>query len=417
MKKAAVQVIKNQGDYESALSRLTALMDQNFSAASAAEAELELLAVVIEAYERAKVAPVFPDPVEAILFRLDQKNMKPKDLVPLIGSISKVSEVLARKRPLSLAMIRALNKGLGIPAEVLIASSGASAVDLDREPQYNFSKSLIAEMLKRGCFPDFRGNIAKLKEYAEEQICTFMYGMDSRSTARARLRAPLHQNGSRKMDDDALLVWHVCVLKKARRQVLTAKYRKSTITDEWLRDLAKLSRFDSGPRLAQEYLADAGIHLVIERHFKMTYLDGAAMLDDGKPIVALTLRHDRVDNFWFALLHELVHVKRHLSAERGFIADNLEDKTRSGQEEDEADEGAREALIPIKDWASCKVRTTSRQEDALDLANKLRIHPAIVAGRVRYTTGNWRVLNNLNGAPGQIRRHFEDHLVGANQDS
>ena len=408
--KQQVRVVKTQREYDAALSRLSALMDQEFAPGSNQEAELELLALVIEAYERSRIAPVIADPVEAILFRMDQQELRPKDLVPLIGSISKVSEVLARKRPLSLAMIRALHRGLGIPAEVLISAAGVDDLDLSVEPQYDFSKFPLIEMLERGCFPGFKGGAKQVKEYAEELIRKFMRDAPSRKTSPALLRAPLHQSGSREMDNYALMVWRLCVLKKARAQSISAKYRNGSLTEDWLRDLAKLSRFDSGPRLAQEYLADAGVALVIEPHFKKTYLDGAAMLGDRGPIVALTLRHDRVDNFWFALLHELIHVARHLSAERLFIADDLEDKTRSGTEEAEADTGAREALIPSAEWKKAKVRSTHTQEDALEMASRLRIHPAIVAGRVRHETANWRLLNTLVGTSGEISRNFEDQF-------
>lgn len=406
--KQTVQVIKSQHEYDDAMSRLSALMDQTFEQGSLTEKELELLAVVIQAYENKKVPIVSPDPIEAILFSLDQQNLKPKDLVPLIGSISKVSEVLARKRPLSLSMIRALHKGLGIPADVLIAPTERDVIDLTGEPLYEYSKFPLTEMYARRCFSDFKGTLAQLKEVAEEQILKFMGTMHGTKPVGALLRAPLHQSGSRKMDEYALIAWWICVIKKARSQAVTSKYRKGVITEDWLRDLAKLSRFDTGPRLAQEYLADAGIVLVIEPHFTKTYLDGAAMLDDGRPVVALTLRHDRIDNFWFALLHELIHVQKHLGAERVFIADNLEDKTRSGQEEDEADAGAREALIPLKEWHNAKVRTTCSNDHALELANQLRIHPAIVAGRVRFETGNWRVLSNLIGTNGAVKAIFEN---------
>lgn len=410
--KNQVRVIKTQRDYDAALSRLSALMDQELLPGSNEEAELELLALVIEAYERAKVPTVIPDPIEAILYRMDQQKLKPKDLEPLIGSISKVSEVLARKRPLSLNMIRALHKGLGIPADVLISAMGEGDFNLSAEPQYNFSKFPLLEMLERGCFPGFQDGAKQVKEYAEELVLSFLRSVQDHKASSALLRAPLHQNGSRVMDEYALIAWRGCVLKKAHTQTVNTKYRAGSITEEWLRDLAKLSRFDSGPKLAQEYLADAGIALVIEPHFKKTYLDGAAMLDDGKPIVALTLRHDRVDNFWFALLHELVHVSKHLTKKQMFIADNLEDKTRSGTEEEEADAGAKEALIPAAEWKKAKVRTSLALADAIELANRLRIHPAIVAGRVRHETANWRLLSTLVGTSGEVRRNFEDQLGG-----
>jgi HTH-type transcriptional regulator/antitoxin HigA len=414
MMKQQVRVIKTQRDYDAAIARLSALMDQEFVSGSNKEEELELLALVIESYERSKVEPTKPDPIEAILFRMDQQNLGKKDLIPYFGSLSKVSEVLSRKRTLSLAMIRKLHSGLGIPADVLIAGSDEEGVDLGSEPQYEYSKFPLQEMLERGYFAGFTGDLKRVKEYAEDLVRKFMRGMGGDSTNLALLRAPLHQNGSKLMDDYALLTWRIAVLSKARRQRPSNDYVEGTITAEWLRDLAKLSRFEQGPKLAQEFLADSGIVLVIEEHFKKTYLDGAAMLDDDMPIVALTLRHDRLDNFWFALMHELVHVQKHLkkSTSHLFIADNLDDKTRSSKEEREADDGAREALIPLEEWNNSTAKVTPTAENVIALANKLRIHPAIVAGRVRYETNNWRILNTLLGTKGEIRKNFENQLGG-----
>jgi HTH-type transcriptional regulator/antitoxin HigA len=414
MMKQQVRVIKTQRDYDAAVARLSALMDQEFVSGSNKEAELELLALVIESYERNKVEPTKPDPIEAILFRMDQQNLSKKDLIPYFGSLSKVSEVLSRKRSLSLAMIRKLHAGLGIPADVLIAGSDEEGVDLGSEPQYEYSKFPLQEMLERGYFAGFTGDLKRAKEYAEDLVRKFMRGIGGDSASLTLLRAPLHQNGSRLMDDYALLAWRIAVLSKARRQRPSKGYIEGTITADWLKDLAKLSKFEQGPRLAQEFLADSGIVLVIEEHFKKTYLDGAAMLDDELPIVALTLRHDRLDNFWFALMHELVHVQKHLKKNSShlFIADNLDDKTRSSLEEREADDGAREALIPLAEWNSSAVKVMPTAENVIALANKLRIHPAIVAGRVRYETNNWRILNSLLGTKGEVRKNFENQLGG-----
>lgn len=409
--KQSVRVIKGQRDYDAALSRLSHLMDRDLAQGSDEEAEFELLALVLESYERSKIPPVISDPIEAILFRMDQQKLTPKNLVPLIGSISKVSEVLARKRPLSLAMIRALHKGLGIPADILISASGEDDLDFSTEPQYNFGKFPLVEMLDRGCFPDFEGGVKNAKDFAEELVTKFMKAIWEGNKSPALLRAPLHQSGSREMDEYALIAWRICVLKKARAMSIKAKYEVGCITDDWLRDLVKLSRFDTGPLLAQDHLKDSGIALVIEPHFKKTYLDGAAMLDEGRPIVALTLRHDRIDNFWFALLHELVHIRKHLSLQRMFIADNLEDKTRYSDEEKEADDGAREALISQVEWENSNVHVSHTLSDTLELANQLRIHPAIVAGRVRYETSNWRLLNNLMGTNTEVKRNFSNQLT------
>lgn len=404
-----VRVIKTQREYDAALARLSVLMDEEFSQDSKKEAELELLALVIESYERNRIDPVKVDPIEAILFRMDQMNLEKKDLVTYFGSLPKVSEVLSGKRTLSLSMIRKLHKGLGIPAEVLI--SGNEDFDLETEPQYDSSKFPLQEMYERCYFHWYKGDFKKVKESAEDFIHKFMLEMRNCSINPALLRAPLHQNQSRLMDEYALLVWRMAVIKKARKKPLSNTYVQGSITSECLRDLTKLSRFEQGPRLAQEFLADLGINLIIEPHFKKTYLDGAAMLDGDMPIIALTLRHDRLDNFWFALLHETVHVQKHLKkgSENDFIPDNLDDKTRTSQMEKEADAGATEAFIPEDDWNRSNAKNTPTYENVIELANKLRIHPAIVAGRVRHETGNWRIFGNLLGK-GLVCKNFEDQL-------
>ena len=91
---------------------------------SPAEEELELLAVLVEKYEEEHYPIEYPDPVEAIKFRMEQEGLEPKDMIKYLGSQSKVSEVLNYKRSLSLAMIRELNQGLDIPAEVLLQNPG-----------------------------------------------------------------------------------------------------------------------------------------------------------------------------------------------------------------------------------------------------------------------------------------------------
>lgn len=401
-----VRLIKTEAEYETALTRLSDLMDKDIKAGSNLEDELDLLALVIREYERSKVAAPIADPIEAILFRMDQQGLQKKNLVPYFGSLPKVSEVLSRKRPLTLAMIRKLHTGLGIAAETLLL--GDEGINLSDAPAYDHTKFPLQEMFKRGYFKPTFDTIRKVKDHAEEAIREFMQNSHLQP---ARLRAPLHQKGVRTMDEYALLAWRVAVLKKARDLKLTREYVDGSITDAWLSDLAKLSRFDQGPRLAQEFLADAGIALVFEDHFEKTYLDGAAMLDGSSPVVALTLRHDRLDNFWFALMHELVHVQKHLRSDNDFIADNLEDKIQmQTRDEQQADEGAKHALIDPEEWKNSAVRLEHNTENAKALADKLRIHPVIVAGRVRHDTGNWRLLSNIKAT---VRQHFESAGVTA----
>ena len=398
-----VRVLKSEQDLENALSRLGELMDQEFQPGSEEEAEFDLLKLVIDSYESKRFSSPTVTPLQAIEFRMEQQGLSRKDLEQFIGSQSKVSEVLAGKRPLSLQMIRQLHKGLGIPAKALLVSADEAEVDVTDEEPYAYEKFPLKEMRQRGLLDSDESDKAR------DQVRAFLQRIAQLDVEPALLRAPLHQSGARIMDTYALLIWRAVVVDKAHRNPPLGIYRKGSITTTWLRDLAKLSCFDRGPQLAQEYLSQHGICLVIEAPFKKTYLDGCAMLDGDRPIVGLTLRHDRIDNFWFALLHEMVHVQRHLTVDCRFIADNLDDKGRIGQaQEDEADAGARDALIPPELWAAAVVRDTHDAEDARALARQAGVHPAIVAGRVRHETGNWRLLSSLISEAGSVKACFSE---------
>jgi HTH-type transcriptional regulator/antitoxin HigA len=115
-----IKPIKIDTDYENALARVDTLMELDPKDGSAESDELELLVILIEKYEEKHWHIEEPDPIEAIKFRMEQLGLKQKDLVPYIGSKSKVSEVLNRKVGLSLSMIKNLYKGLRLPPEVLI---------------------------------------------------------------------------------------------------------------------------------------------------------------------------------------------------------------------------------------------------------------------------------------------------------
>lgn len=402
-----VRPIRSRAQYDAAIERLDVLMSTDPESGSADDDELELLQMVIGRYdeEHAKDWPL--SPIEAIEFRMQQNGLEKKDLEPFLGSLSRVSEILSGRRELTVGMIRKLHEGLGIPAKSLIGSSRLSeGSDFTDEDYERFP---LKEMQDRGLFPVRNLSLGSLRTKARELMTPLIRQAGMASPA--LLRAPLHQSGNRTMDDFALQAWKLLVMDKARATDVRGTYKAGLITPSWLRSIAKLSVFDDGPRLAQEQLSRSGIRLVIVRHFSKTYLDGAAMLDDKGPIVALTLRHDRVDNFWFALLHELKHVGSHLVGSRLFIADNLDDKARHEQtEEDEADKAAQEALIPSELWERAPVRLSHSMEDAIALAEEAEVHPAIVAGRVRFATGNWRLLSSLISSAGPVSGHFEQQL-------
>jgi HTH-type transcriptional regulator / antitoxin HigA len=130
MKKQAIQTIatikpiRTQEDYKAALALVAPYFDNEPEVDSDAGAHFEAMVTLIEAYE-AKHYPISPpNPIEAILFRMEQQGLKPKDLEPMIGQRNRVYEVLNGKRKLTMAMVWRLHIGLGIPAESLIRQPG-----------------------------------------------------------------------------------------------------------------------------------------------------------------------------------------------------------------------------------------------------------------------------------------------------
>jgi HTH-type transcriptional regulator/antitoxin HigA len=113
-----IKPIKTETDYQAALEEIEKLFD---AAPDTPEGDrLEVLVTLVEAYEEKHYSIPMPDPIEAILYHMESRGLTRRDLQPYIGSRARVSEVLNRKRSLTMEMIRNLHKGLGIPAEILI---------------------------------------------------------------------------------------------------------------------------------------------------------------------------------------------------------------------------------------------------------------------------------------------------------
>ena len=228
-----------------------------------------------------------------------------------------------------------------------------------------------------------------------EQLIRSFFARTSANRSPVLLRKTL--NGVSKEENHyAIYAWIARVMIRARElKNSDSRYIQGSITDEFLKQLAKLSRSDDGPLLAREFLAMKGVILVIEPHLPKTKLDGAAMLDqDGTPIIGLTLRYDRIDYFWFTLMHELVHVQRHLGRQSTAFVDE-DDLSHEDERELEANILAAEAFIPRQIWKSSEAYRTKRSEAVVKLANALMIHPAIVAGRIQRESGKYNILKEF----------------------
>ena len=401
-----VKPIRSEADYEAALTRIEEIFDAE--AGSPEDEELDVLVDLVELYESKHVKMGYPDPVEAIRFCMEQSNLKQRDLIPLIGSRAKVSEVLSGKRAITMSMARALHEHLGIPADVLLRKPGGTFENPLSDIQW--SRFPLREMAKRKWIPD----APDLEAHAEKSVGEMMRkagGWDE-TRAAALFRKNDHRYVNSKTDSYALKAWCLQVLVTATKNPPPANYRSGTVTPDFLNKVARISRSENGPRLAKEFLEKHGISLVTLKHLPRTYLDGAALrLGDDRPVIGLTLRHDRIDSFWFCLLHELAHLGLHMDKDDGeaFVDDLTLRETGAAardSKEAQADQWAEEALIPESVWETSEARLRPTAMAVIDLANFLNIHPAIVAGRVRRERDNYRLLSQFVGN-GMIRPQFD----------
>lgn len=400
--KKMIKVVKNATDYNAVLATLEELIDRDPDAGTPEAEQLEILTLLVQDYESKRFHRWKPDPVEAIKFRMEQQDLTQRDLVPYIGSRSKVSEVLAGKRPLTLAMIRALHSNLGIPAEVLLKEGKLSDLELTDIVWERFP---LREMIRRRWVTEV---VDDVRGQAEEVLRRFFAPLGSVEELASLRPRTGNVRTARRIDRYALTAWAGRVVLRALENRPEVEYARGAVDLQFMGELARLSPSNRGPLLAGEYLKKHGISLVVERHLPRTHLDGAVIMPSPNvPVIGLTVRYDRIDHFWFCLVHELAHLALHFDDDTSAFYDDLDVDAQDDPLEDQADALAAEVLIPEEEWEKSPASRLRSPEAAEHLANKLGIHPAIVAGRMRHYFRAYRLLNNVVGHR-QVRKLFPD---------
>jgi HTH-type transcriptional regulator/antitoxin HigA len=205
------------------------------------------------------------------------------------------------------------------------------------------------------------------------------------------------------VDEVSTMVWIAHVTDAALVKTRDVRFTPAALGADFLQRLVKLSVLKDGPRRALETVRQVGIVVIIESGLPGMSVDGASFhVARVGPVLALTMRHDRLDNFWFTLLHELGHIALHLTNPGGDVyIDSLDEAVSDEQEaEAEADAFAKDALVPRDTWLRSDARRLGSESSVVSLAKQLGIHPAIVAGRIRYERREFRIFSDLAGVGG-----------------
>ncbi len=254
--------------------------------------------------------------------------------------------------------------------------------------EYDWSQLPSRDMAKRGWIPSGSGDdlIVQARDYVRDLLL--------RNLSQAHHRKKLRTDS--KLNEYHLMAWQARTIELSLKIIAKKAVASYTLDERNMKRLRSMTTRRTGPAEAREFLLSKGVVLVTEPHLPRTYLDGMAMLlNNGIPIIGLTLRHNRVDNFWFTLFHEIGHVLLHLKKGLAFDFFDQEDAGCNDILEKQADHFAVEKLIPQSEWLNCLAPYVANEEAVTIDAEKLDVHPAIVAGRIRKERGDYQLLSAL----------------------
>ncbi|TCS18292.1 XRE family transcriptional regulator [Caulobacter sp. BK020] len=300
------------------------------------------------------------------------------------------------------AMAEALSLSIHVRLQVSVQSTGSPLPDNHR---VDASRLPVREMKKRGWLNEFSDEEGDARRSDSDLAALFI-------SRHHGLRGPaaLHRMNVRTgstLDNHAMVAWKARILQKARQFLQGAPTTFEPLDASFVRELVGLSRSYDGPVRAVHALRERGVVTVFEPHLKGTHLDGAALLlDTATPVIGLTLRFDRLDNFWFTLLHELGHVVLHRDSglKDGFFDDNT--VTSESVAEGEADHFAENALIPDEAWRTSFVKFTKSSSEVQQFAKRYNVGDCVVAGRIRRERG-YHLFKDLIGS-GCVRELISD---------
>ncbi len=335
-------------------------------------------------------------PGATIAAEIRARGWTQRDLAEMTGRPEQaISEIVHGKKEITADTALELSSAFGTSAEFWMNLEARYRLQLARkqvEKQQNIERdarlrSLLpySEALKRGWL-----HVCETITEREAEVCRFRGVSSLEDDPGVALAARRSAQGQAQVV--AVTAWACRVLRLAEQQRVPP-YSRDALSAA-IPTLLACAREPADVARAPGILRAAGVHFLIVPYLQQTTLDGALLYCGEHPVVALTLRLKRLDNFWFTLLHELAHV---VAGHRGHFLDSLYDNERTmTPEELEADALARDWLVPPEAYATVLGASGLTKTQLQALAADIGRHPSIVAGRVQHDTGNYRRFADLH---------------------
>jgi HTH-type transcriptional regulator/antitoxin HigA len=331
-------------------------------------------------------AEVFP-PGEILRDELEVRGWTQADLAEILGRpLQMVNEILAGRKAITPETARGLAAALGTSAEFWMNME--SAYRLSKVQQSGdevtqrarlYSLAPIKDMVRRKWI---RGS--ENPTVLEEELKRF-FEVSSLEEA-PNLCFAARKSTDYRETTPAQQAW-LCRAKKLARAVSAAAFTPKAFANR-LAELRQLAASEHEIRRVPRLLAEIGVRLVVVEHLPKTHIDGAALwLNARTPVIVLSLRHDRIDAFWFTLCHELAHIRNRDqdSLDNDLVGEGQQPTAEKPGYEQRADREAADFLVPtqeIEDFI-LRVRPLFSKQKIIQFANRIQVHPGILVGQLQ----------------------------------
>jgi len=329
-------------------------------------------------------AEPFP-PAEYLKDELDARCWTHEDLASVLGiSRRQVINLVQGKSGITPDMAHALAEAFDQNAQTWMNLQVSYELALAAQEERGikrrarvFNKAPIRELKRRGWIPDVDDT-----DELGKAVCNLLRIRSIEEDTRFPIAA--RKSTSYDMDTNAQKAWYGRAWELAEHAP-ASQYNRDNL-GHGIRELLRLAAYPEDTRRIPQVLADMGVRLVIVQHLRGTKIDGVAFwLDDTSPAIALSARFDRIDNLWFNLMHELMHIK---NEDRGspVDVDTLSGATDLPEIEVRANREAADWLIPENKMESfiARVKPYFYQSRVNQFAQARGVHPGIVVGQLHY---------------------------------
>jgi HTH-type transcriptional regulator/antitoxin HigA len=335
-----------------------------------------------------------PAPGHFIKEELEARGLLQRDLAYILGTTEQViTRLLNGKYGISPEMAKALGKAFDVTPELFINLQRAYDMARAPEPDPGVERRArlqnvypIREMINRGWLEDTDAPMVEI------QMARFFKVANANEINRVAHAAKKTNSGEEATP--AQVAWLFRVLQIA--EATPAKRYSERDLRDTLQRLLALTIEPEEVRHVPRILDECGVRFIVVEGLPGGKIDGVCCwLDDASPVIGMSVRFDRIDNFWFVLRHEIEHVLRGHGRKQEIIDVNLERAIRgASQEEDQANEAAAEFCVPQAKINSFIVRKSPllSERDVVAFAKTLGVHPGLVVGQIQRKTERWDFL-------------------------